>query len=258
MPHLSHFIRPTSALLAAVCCMMAPQTSTAQDPALPDVEGKWAQLQVTTGISDVLIVGDVRSTTTALLILDIDQNGKKLDIRETVCDIRIDSTTKRVRTVVPEAFQRAASGLERRGRLVPTDDGFLFEEYRKWVVLGANLKDMKKDALPDDEDDPRLVDADRDGHPGLTVQIRGVIDGEVYVAQRSWSHLKGPIDGERIKGRIRWRSEQSVVDSTSMLLGDSPPSKPDKRGSHNFFRMRKLADDTSCKDVVRQRGSLFK
>ena len=42
---------------------------------------------------------------------------------------------------------------------------------------------MTATPLPGEADDPRVVDADSDGNPGVTVQVRGLIDGEVYMVQ---------------------------------------------------------------------------
>ena len=249
--------RPSRRALLTPLCLLAllcTTPSAAQSPpeeasALPDLSGTWAQLQVTTTISELPVVGDVIGKTTSILLLDVTQSGDTLKIKEQMCDIRIDTSAKRVRTIIPRAFQRAASGTVRKATISVNSSGELsFVEHPKVVVLGAKLKNKASDALPDDEDDARLVDLDKDGNPGLTIKVEGIIDGEMYIVQRGKNTMKGKLDpsSEIISGKITWFSEQSVVDATSMFLQSSPKSKPHGGAAKNFFKMKKIDASTTC------------
>ena len=83
-------------LLALLLSPVSAQTPP-ESPALPDLSGTWAQVQVTTTISELPVVGDVIGKTTSILLLDVTQDGDTLRIKEQMCDIRIDTSAKRVR-----------------------------------------------------------------------------------------------------------------------------------------------------------------
>ena len=244
-------------LLSAICLTtpLASAQSTAPektpDAATIDMTGRWAQRQITTSISDIPILGDVVTTTTSVLMLDVVQKKDgKIAIKETICDIDINTDQGGLRTIIPPAFVRAASGTTRTGRVWKKGDRWGMRIKPKVVVLGAKLARPDRDALPDDEDDARLVDADRDGKPGLTVRVRGAIDGEIYIVQRGWNEMTGSIQGkDQASGTIRWKSEQSVVDSSSIMLSSSPETRPDKRASKNTFAMKRVAPGASCATV---------
>jgi hypothetical protein len=230
-------------------------------PVRPDITGRWAQLQRTTALADVRFVGDVVTTTTALLLVDIRDAGEgQLVLRETVCAIDITSTADSVTMRIPPAFQHAVSGRERPVRLEQDGPGWRYVQPTKTEVSGAKLKDPARDKLPKDEDDPRVFDMDRDGKPGLTVQVRGLINGDIYVVQRDTSELTGALEvgNQRIRGLITWRAEQTVLDATSIFLSGDPPASsqhPDKRRSS--FQMVRVQPGASCADVVANKKRLF-
>lgn len=255
---MSNLPRRTLLLLFALAALALASPAQAQQDALPDLGGTWAQVQVTTGVSKLPVVGTVKSVTTALILLDIKQNGENLTLEEKICDIRITSSVERVRTIVPRKFTQAASGQTRKGRVWMDNGRARYMQDKHVVVLGAKLANSKKDALPDDPDDARVYDQDRDGKPGMTVHVEGIVNGHIYLVQRGWNKLDGNIDGDRMKGFIRWDSEQTVLDSTHMLLGDSPTSKTNNKRSENYFDNRKVSDGMNCKTLRSQEKKIFR
>ena len=246
--------------LLLLCLTTAPLLSSAparaQDDALPDLSGRWAQLLTTTSLTDLPVLGSITTRTTSLLLLEVDQDGERLDISQSVCDIKLSSDIKRVRTVVPRGFMRAASQ-RRAGRVWRDGTTVRYELPPNIVVLGAKLENTERDRLPTDHADSRVRDADADGKPGLTIRVEGLLDGELYVVQRGWNHLTGEVFGDHIDGHVRWASEQSVIESTSVLLGDSPTSRSTGARSQNFFKSRRVRADTTCSALRKQARSLF-
>lgn len=218
--------RPALAVVSVMCllvCAAAPARAEGDD-----LSGRWVMLLQTTTAAEVPVVGKVRSVTTAVILYDLQQDGDRLVGEGELCALSIDSGTRLVRTVLPPAFVRSQprprldAALKRRG------DEVRLEQRRAWVVLGAKLEDERADALPVSPDDPRVWDQDGDGLPGVTVRIEGLVDGEVYVAQRSWSDLVGEVRGaDEIAGRVRFDQEQVVLGATSALLEDPPAATPE-------------------------------
>ncbi|MEZ4462918.1 MAG: hypothetical protein R3E66_24955 [bacterium] len=221
------------------------------DETPPDISGTWAQLQVQTSVVTIPIAGDITSTTVALLRVEIAQNNKKLTVRTTPCAVDVDSEIDMVKTVIPQSTLAAIGTQQFRARLTQSERGWMFYQPPVMQTLGVKLDNAWKDAMPSDPKDKRLIDADNDGKPGVTVKIEGAIDGAIYVAQRSWSRLEGLVSGARIKGSLQWQTDQSVLDATSALLSTPPRARPSNVPSENYFRAIRIAPDASCEDILK-------
>lgn len=233
----------------------------AEDPApsdLPDMTGTWAQLQVTTAISSIPVIGDIITTTTTVLLVDVQQFKNDVFLTETACNIKITSNSSSIRTIVPTPFLKAVSGRTRQARIYRKGSDIHYYQKPKTTVLGARLSNVSRDKLPDNTSDRRVFDADGDGKPGVTIKVRGIIDGSLYLVQRGWNELKGTMKGvDNVQGSMKWSSEQQTVDATSIWLKSQPTSKKYKGKRHNYFRMRRVAKNATCTQILGQRRTLF-
>lgn len=233
----------------------APATSS---PGVPDLAGRWAQKQVTTSVTRVPVVGEVRSRTETLLLVDIVQRGADLELTTEVCAISIRNRPNLVRTTIPDAFVRSLERTVRMARLTIGAEGWQFEQPRFVEVLGARLDDAERDPLPTSDDDPRVFDQDGSGHPGLTVRIGGMVSGDVYVVQRGWNRLRGrPTGTDRLDGTVEWDNEQVVLGASNVFLRRDSPAEPDGARGRNWFRSTRVAPGTTCREVVRTADGLF-
>jgi hypothetical protein len=218
--------------------------------AVPDVDGWWAQKMVLTAVSDPPFVGEVTNETINYLLVRVDQQGRDLTLYNQVCDVDIDSSFTKVRTIIPDAFAEALPDSQRSGELVRRDGRWRVQVDRLLSVVGAQLREPTSERLPTSTDDPRVVDADEDGNPGLTVKIRGMVNGELYVVQRGWDTYSGLVASrERIRGDVRWSTEQTVLGSNNMFLRSQPPTEPHDNPDRSFFEMIRLDGTPSCDDV---------
>ncbi|MFP4597071.1 MAG: hypothetical protein ACLFVJ_02400 [Persicimonas sp.] len=249
-------------ILFVMLLLTTPAGTVAQDgdqeaDDLPDVSGLWAQKVVTTTLSDVPIIGDVTSRTVSLQLLEIHQDGADLELTSRTCSIDVNSSVSVIRTEIPDRFIAAIGKVQRPASLVEQDGGFKLVVPERVEVLGARLRQPREEYLPSDAEDPRVYDHDKDGHPGMTVRVRGMIDGELYLVHRGMDRLVGTLDGDQVQGRVRWKQEQSVIDSTSIFLGDPPDSQAHPDASRNKFHMKRLDEASSCKAVVAAKTKLF-
>jgi hypothetical protein len=221
--------------------------------ALPSLEGTWARLESTAATAKVPVLGEVESKTTALALFSIERDGSSHRItHQRVCSLETETLGGLVETRYPRAFLEAVSGLTRPIRLTRDERGLVYSEPKHARVVGATID--RTEALPSDAADPRVIDADGDGRPGVTVEVRGPIDGSIWVVHRDLSELRGRFAAEdRIAGEIRWKSEQSILGATHDLLAKPPSQKP-KPGR---FWMRKVPAATTCREVSEQREMLF-
>ena len=86
--------------------------------------------------------------------------------------------------------------------------------------VGIRLADPANQALPTDPNDPRIVDDDGDGKPGITVTIAaGPLQGEIYLARReifAWdATLTRP---GRLVGTVTDTSEQLLIGASNPLF----------------------------------------
>jgi hypothetical protein len=221
-----------------------------------DLTGTWAQRQVTVSNVDVPVVGTTRTPTVSLLLVEAtpaDAPGA-FDLHLTTCGITMGSDADPARTVVPDAFVSALPEVDRRA--VIGDDGTYTVD---WLtqVHGARLTDPENDALPTSADDPRVIDQDEDGRPGLTVRVTGLVDGEVYVAQRGRDRMVGRLADGRVDGLVEWTSEQAVLDAEVELLRTPVPSRPEPDPAAHVFGLRRLPAGATCADVVVSAPALF-
>jgi hypothetical protein len=236
--------------------------SAAQEftPLLPNLSGTWAVLQVTSQIGAVPILGERTRTATTVALSVVDQEGATLHGTESACSTALDLGTSLVTMEIPATFIASLPATPWDAELSWTGVEWRFD--RPWVttVNGAVLDDPENDPLPTSPDDPRVVDQDGDGKPGLTVRITiiGFISGEVYVVQRDRSRLVGTVvSADAIDGLLEWTSEQSVLGASSSAFLGGTAARLDPIPEHSFFRARRMTAATTCTDLVAAAALIF-
>lgn len=215
--------------------------------------GRWAQLQVTTARSRAPFVGEVTTTNRRILLVDVDDDAGQIVANAHVCALDIETSTGMADTVVPAAMVDAMPVIVWTGQR--EEHTLTFD--RSHEVLGLDVGPT--DPLPEPfTDDPRLVDADADGHPGVTIQVTGMAGGEMYFGQRAWRELEvTEWDDARMDGVIHWDSERVLYDATSRALRNADPATPSEAAEENYFRSVRVRDDATCEEVVAAEALLF-
>jgi hypothetical protein len=125
-----------------------------------------------------------------------------------------------------------------------------------WELRGAKLANLF-DPLPDFKNCPQgncstQYDQDKDGHPGMTTLMTGIITAEIYNTQR-WSQMMSinVVDQDHLRGLITHSSEQTVIDASnsSALQTLTYVMHPDL--DRSYFRALRVSDDASCDDVAK-------
>jgi hypothetical protein len=224
----------------------------------PSLTGRWAQLQVVTSLEDIPVLGEVTTTMAVTMLLDIQQEGSALQVREQMCHIAFRSSSDLVEIEVPAAFARSLSGNLRTGRVREAAGKRQVTLDRLLMVGGMELANPESDSLPNKTSDPRVRDSDGDGFPGLTLQSRGTIEGAIRIVQRSWNVLRGVVtDPDTVSGKLQWASERRVIDADSVLLEVEPESRPHPDPGRNIFRWVRVSNTTDCTDVAKNSRKLF-
>lgn len=250
----------TAIVIATALAVIPMPARLATGPTGVDLSGTWARLQVTTALSEVPLLGEVESKTTGIVLLRVSKRGTdEFEVQEQICGLKNVTAGGLVKTTFPPAFVRALSGRKKLARLVRDAAGKVrYEELYYVHVGGARLDKPHADTLPDKVEDPRIIDADQDGHPGLTLKVDGIVGGDVYIVQRDASELSGSVLSRgKIAGSVQWKAEQRVLGASQALLRTEPNARPHPGDRKNFFRMRRVPAAATCADVRARSKRLF-
>lgn len=127
--------------------------------------------------------------------------------------------------------------------------------------VGIVLADPAVESLPTDPNDPRIVDDDGDGKPGITVKIvvGDAIEGELYLARREiFAYEAFLVTPDEIVGTVDDRSEQLVIGASDPIFttaGSNWVQYTDRSKSPIF--LRRVTADWDCARLARERDAIF-
>ena len=127
--------------------------------------------------------------------------------------------------------------------------------------VGIRLDDPTTESLPTDPDDPRIVDDDGDGKPGITVEVRlgDTFEAELYLARREIFAYDLVQDGpDSMSGTVRDSSEQLVIGASDPILegsGGGWVQVADR--SLSPILLRRVDEDWDCDRLIAERDELF-
>ena len=152
-----------------------------------------------------------------------DRGYTALRQKATLCSQALSPLIGGLRTIVPEALVQRLTPQDWSALLLgrATGSGYVSEELVDlWGVRDLGLDEP----VPTELGDPRLVDLDEDGEPGVTFVV-GSDAGEacrVHVAQRTRLNLDGVVlDSAHIAGDLRSVIDKVVLGATSPLCNSS-------------------------------------
>jgi hypothetical protein len=193
------------------------------------------------------------------------QKSNRLIEQREIC--RIESTPALgMTTVVPPAALAAVNPLLVES--LALDDGAGGQAYASGVEVqlwGLQLQDPLGDAMPVSAQDPRIVDADLDGHPGVTYELGGICS--MYISQRSLAvvtAVRGK-DGAFTGGAVR-TNEQLIVGATQGIC--QAPHVVHSNDKHNHVRLVRvdaqglaLDDDgngtVTCAEIIANQAKII-
>jgi hypothetical protein len=127
--------------------------------------------------------------------------------------------------------------------------------------VGIRLDDPANESLPTDPEDPRIVDDDGDGNPGITVTIRVSDDltGELYIARREiFAYEAFLVEPDLISGTVTDDSEQLVIGASDPVFAGSGSDWVQHRDlTKSPIILRRVEPDWDCDRLVAERDALF-
>lgn len=254
--------------VALLCCLAACGISNSNhnqlssDSRLPgtvvddelaaSLSGTYAVLVNLAGTQDLPLVGRISSTAQIFRLADIRKSGDGLIIKDRACRTTFRSSNPSLKISVSDASIRSLPAHTASLRVWEESGTLHFAQDPQVLVAGANLADPIRDALPVRGDDPRVVDTDRDGKPGMTSSVSApFISGQVYFVQRSVTSYAGKqaANGDFV-GLVKDKTDQVIVGASNFLLRiGAAPNVPDPDPSKANIRLVKLPAETDCDGV---------
>lgn len=204
--------------------------------------------------------GEVSRASYVVQWVDIEQDGSVLTMRDRYCLTFVDDGTLLVSTEIPTAFMEALRPTARTANLSGQEGKVRFIQDQYLEVRGALLENPGTDELPTAPDDPRVLDQDGDGNPGMTVSVKilGIMEGQTYIVQRVQYALSGIVVApDRIEGTITWSDEQTVLEATNPLLKVDTIGYPDPDPAKHIFVMIRLQESLTCEWLAEHWWELF-
>ena len=126
--------------------------------------------------------------------------------------------------------------------------------------IGIDLADPANDTLPTDPNDPRIVDDDGDGNPGVTSRIilTEEIQGELYIARREiFSYDVTQESPDRMVGTITDSSEQLILGASNDIVLTPAQWEQIDDPERNPVIWQRVDDDCDCERLASERDELF-
>lgn len=218
-----------------------------------NLTGTWARAVITTAESSAPMIGSVTTTNTRIFLDLVVQESGSIQVESLLCDMSVETSTGMASTVVPSAFVEAVG---RSSWQAAVNAGTLFSP-TTYATLGMSELGPD-DALPESAADPRILDPDADGQPGMTIEVTGLAGGEMYFVQRGWREFESTrLTGTTIDGTVRWDTTRVVLDATSRSLRNARPAVPTRSPAENYFRMTRVSDQATCSEILSEGAALY-
>jgi len=231
---------------------------TLADEIEQDVVGSYVLQMRTASLLELPFLGETESITTTIGIATLSRDGDGFSLKESGCHVD-SSAGSSVSTTIPDVVPQTTEATTSTVSFQRQNGQVIFERASSTSLVGVNLNDPDMEALPTTPDDPRVVDQDGDGKPGVTVMVSGLASGSLYVVRRERA---GYYDGVltmpgHLSGLIQATSEQVVLDASNPLLKQPMPVKPHPDPNASRITLRRVAEPYDCKRAVAEAPMLF-
>jgi hypothetical protein len=223
-----------------------------------ELSGTWAQLLTYGAVFNLPAIGQTEGETLSILHVTITMEEGSPRLVSRTCSVEIDNGTDIIETIIPDRFVSSLVLQEPEATWQLDGSVMRYGQAKELTLRGVVLGDPVIETLPVEATDPRVFDQDEDGNPGMTVLIKGITDGEVYVIQRDWYALDGEVTGpDWIDGLATWSTEQVVLGSDNPILNMQTESTAHPDPKRSNFRMTRVADDADCAWILSERDAVF-
>jgi hypothetical protein len=221
-----------------------------------DLSGTWVARVQGAQIVNAAVVGELYTESVFFILMTISQTGTTVVLDGRYCDrVEHDQSKPLVPVVlIPDAWAHTEKPVHRIGSFAPGAGGYSILSLPSATEVAGAVLASPSDPLPTaadylrDPHDPRIVDEDNDGHPGITIQLTGTsISGQLYSVQRQITSVEAiAVAADRLMGTLDFNSTQNVLDSApprlATLYAQPGTSTVPDTTCNSYFAMVRVGD----------------
>ena len=251
----SSMVAPLLVGLFASTDVVAQEVDSASGQVDPDPRGTWRLDLTVVTHAKVPVLGTTTARARTTFVVQIDGEPGSAMVKTDPCRLRILSDRSFATTRIPPAFEAALKGKQAALEGGPPTAGSPVRIDLRPQHMGYNPS--IRSSVPEQADDPAVIDFERDGNPGGTIILDAPLFGEteIYVVQRAHSILEGEWKSADLAlGRATIRDyAQRSVGASNRLFATNPDIKPDSTAS--TWRMVRIEEGATCADLARGAGA---
>lgn len=229
------------------------------------VTGTWVLF--TEIVNCVSFIGSEENVALTIARVEIVQDGVELSESRSTCLIEA-SEVFGMETVMPQAIYDGVNPYEVSSTLLGDSSGAAYDSGPELQLWGVELSDPFNDDLPTELGDPRIIDSDLDGNPGVTFVFNGGFCN-MFAVERSVNFYQGRlISPTVIEGEVVTRTEEVIIDATNEFCSVSFD-----KVSYNLYNRFKLVrvdgingapaldldqnNEVDCDEIIAFKNDLF-
>lgn len=201
----------------------------------------------------VPILGETNIITRSLLLAEFEESDGQITQTQHLCAVQVSDDARLSDTVIPPAFIANFPVQRYPVSVDPEGDGWRYVADPGQVSVG--YRPAPALPIPQEPDDARVFDWDRDGKPGATVFLVVPVlgDVEIYVAQLGHTLFNGAVsESGAVRGAVSIAAfDQHTIGASNALFHASPPVT--QVPSRSFFQLTPLQGQ-DCAAVLKQAG----
>lgn len=186
-----------------------------------DLSGTWVARVGAAQIVNAPIVGVMRNVYVLTMLVDITQTGTAIVVNGRNCDrMQVNEPGAVAPVVIPQIWAHTETPVHRTGTFAVGPQGYpIFHLDAATEVIGA-APSAATACLPTAAADPRVVDQDQDGKPGITVALNGLsLAGTLCAVQTQTTTANAiAVSADRVEGDLRFVAQQNVLESDPATL----------------------------------------
>jgi hypothetical protein len=227
-------------------------------PELNSLVGKYAHYDVVSYVGELFGPFKLKSRIISFGITEYYLDGQKLMTRDRFCfsDYRANFPFK---SKTSDEFTRAITPKEVELEVMETNGEVLVHRPETPTLIGVDLTDYRM-SFPPDSRDPRFTDDDKDGKPGITVNLTmgSFFSEELYIARKEiFSYDLKKMGNGILKGVVRDRSQQYIIGATKPELIKSQNPIQNMNLSKSPIYLIPLQENLSCDGLKVNRDLYF-
>jgi hypothetical protein len=237
---------------------MAPDTGIVT----VDMTGVWAMQLTNSETITNATLGTANVNVRVLSMVTATQQAEQVNFTMQICAVTSGAFQGYTTTYPAAAIGAFAMTQQSATFASPQQVGSTLTPAQIVLVLGWQpTGDPATDALPTDPADPRLVDADNDTNPGVTLNVAGPTTGQIYVVNRAIYNVSGTAKDVNTIGSTKSEAQraQNVVGASDAILAAAASSTitPNAAGTQTFRMARLVTVAHTCAAIISNRATLF-